>query len=61
MSQFNTLLHGEAREAADILGSDNPPDTHDELRAALTNALNRITRLEAVHDHMRGIASLYSR
>jgi hypothetical protein len=46
MSRFNTLLHGEASEAADIMAGDHPPDTMPELRAALTNALNRIDRLE---------------
>ena len=46
MSRFNVLLHGEADEAADLLGSDNPIRTDAELRAALTNALRRIARLE---------------
>ncbi len=51
MSRFNTLLHGEASEASAILGGDMPPPTEtvrvlNELRAALTNALNRIDRLE---------------
>lgn len=46
MSRFNTLLHGSAADAANILGGDNPPDTHADLRAALTNALDRIGRLE---------------
>ena len=50
MSRFNTLLHGPASEAAAILSGDNPPDDMSvdltELRAALTNALNRIDTLE---------------
>lgn len=45
-SRFNTLALGEAADAAAILAGDNPPDTIDELRAALTNALERISRLE---------------
>jgi len=48
-SDFNTLLHGGAAEAAAILSGDNPPDGLDatqSLRAALTNALTRIDRLE---------------
>ena len=46
MSQFNELLHGAAEDAAAILSGDNPPDSIDDLRAALTNALNRIQVLE---------------
>lgn len=49
MSIFNTLLHGPAAEAATILGGDRPDNMAneiDELRLALTNALNRIDRLE---------------
>lgn len=49
MSRFNTLLYGEAFEAAAILDGDNPPrgDTAiTELCAALTNALDRIDRIE---------------
>jgi hypothetical protein len=48
-SIFNILLHGGAADAAEVLGGDNPPETIDELRAALTNALNRIDRLERRH------------
>ena len=46
MSRFTTLLHGEASEVAALLSSDNPIRTDAELRAALTNALNRIDRIE---------------
>ncbi len=47
MSRFNTLLHGEASEAAAILGGDLDRDIDIVgVRAALTNALNRIDRLE---------------
>jgi predicted Zn-ribbon and HTH transcriptional regulator len=46
MSTFNTLLHGSAAQAADILGGDNPPDDIASLRAALTNAFDKIDRLE---------------
>jgi hypothetical protein len=48
MSTFNTLLHGSAAEAAAILSGDNPPETGatQALRAALTNALNRIDQIE---------------
>ena len=48
-SRFNTLLHGEASDAADVLSGDAQPGEHElilELRAALTNALRRIDRLE---------------
>ena len=44
-SQFNTLLHGSARDAANILG-EGRLFTELELRAALTNALDRIDRIE---------------
>jgi len=49
VSRFNTLLHGEASEAADVLSGDATPNRDEillELRAALTNALRRIDRLE---------------
>jgi len=46
MSTFNTLLHGSAAEAAGILGGDNAPSDNMSLRAALTNALDRIDILE---------------
>lgn len=46
MSIFNTLLHGSAADVAAILSGDNPPDTKEDFRAALTNALDRIDRLE---------------
>ena len=49
MSDFNTLLHGSAAEAAAVLSGDRPPEgagAIPSLRAALTNALNRIDRLE---------------
>lgn len=49
MSRFNTLLHGSAADAAAILGGEVTPARDEillELRAALTNALNRIDRLE---------------
>ncbi len=48
-SRFNTLLHGEASDAADILSGDTQPGERElilELRAALTNALRRVDRLE---------------
>ena len=48
-SNLNTLLHGSAAEAAEILGGDYPPDdvgAIQSIRAALTNALNRIDTLE---------------
>lgn len=45
MSRFNELLHGSAGDAADILSGDHPGGT-SEVRAALTNALHRIDRLE---------------
>ena len=45
-STFNTLLHGSAEDAAEILGGDCPPQSNEFLRAALTNALGRIARLE---------------
>jgi hypothetical protein len=43
---FNELLYGEAVEVARALHGDNPPETLRELRAALTNALQRIHELE---------------
>lgn len=46
-SRFNVLCHGAADEVAAILSGDNPPDTLQDLRAALTNALTRLHRLEA--------------
>lgn len=49
MSELNKLLHGEAAEAAAILSGDQPPEGTNAplaLRAALTNALNRIDRIE---------------
>lgn len=48
-SRLNTLLHGEAYKAAEILSGDTTPNRDEillELRAALTNALNRIDKLE---------------
>ncbi len=48
-SRFNTLLHGEAADAADVLSGDTQPGERElilELRAALTNALRRVDRLE---------------
>ncbi len=48
-SRFNTLLHGEASEAADVLSGDcrmTERESIVELRAALTNALRRIDRFE---------------
>ena len=48
-SRFNTLLHGEASDAADVLSGDAQPGERElilELRAALTNALRRIAWLE---------------
>jgi hypothetical protein len=53
VSCFNTLYHGEASDAADILDGDQPPDTIEELRVALTNALRRISRLEAQVANLR--------
>ena len=50
MSRFNELLHGEASSAADLLSGEVTPARDEillELRAALTNALRRIDRLEA--------------
>lgn len=44
MSRFGTLYHGSAEAAAAAL--EDQPATEQELRAALTNALNRIARLE---------------
>ena len=44
MSRFNVLLHGEAADAADELSIGAADE--GELRAALTNALSRIDRLE---------------
>jgi len=55
MSTFNTLLHGPAAEAASILGGDNPPDDLGSLRAALTNALDRIDRLESKVKHSENV------
>ena len=49
MSRLNKLLHGEASTAADLLSGDVTPNRDEillELRAALTNALYRIDRLE---------------
>ncbi len=49
MSRLNKLLHGEALAAADLLSGDVTPNRDEillELRAALTNALRRIDRLE---------------
>jgi hypothetical protein len=46
MSNFNTLYHGEAGEAADALDHLAEPGSSSH-RAALTNALRRIARLEA--------------
>ena len=49
MSRFNELLHGEASSAADLLSGEVTPARDEillELRAALTNALRRIDRLE---------------
>jgi len=50
MSRLNALLHGEAQTAAELLSGDVTPARDEillELRAALTNALNRIALLEA--------------
>ncbi len=49
MSRLNELLHGEASVAADLLSGDVTPARDEillELRAALTNALHRISLLE---------------
>lgn len=48
-NDFNTLLHGEASDAAELLGTGRL-FTELELRAALTNALNRIDHLESKLD-----------
>ena len=45
MSSFNELLHGSAEEAADHLHYESDV-SEAELRAALTNALRKINRLE---------------
>ena len=55
-SRFNTLYHGSASQAADIL--DHGGDLTSlqglvELRAALTNALRRIAVLEKALADMR--------
>lgn len=50
-SRFNTLLHGEATEVADILSGEAQPSHNElilELRAALTNALRRVSALESL-------------
>lgn len=50
MSRLNELLHGQAATAAALLSGDVTPSRDEillELRAGLTNALNRIDRLEA--------------
>jgi len=52
-SRFNTLLHGEAAEAAAVLSGEAQAGERGvllELRAALTNALNRIAKLENLVD-----------
>ncbi len=47
MSRFNELLHGSASHAAELLGDGRPvANREEELRLALCNALNRISRLE---------------
>lgn len=45
-SRFNVLALGSAGDAAAILSGDNPPDTLEEIRAALANALERVHKLE---------------
>jgi hypothetical protein len=45
-SNFNTLYHGEADEAADALEDLKEPGNSSH-RAALTNALRKIAKLEA--------------
>lgn len=45
-SRFNTLYHGIAEEAADILDGDNFSADISLLLAALTNALRKIAKLE---------------
>jgi hypothetical protein len=47
MSRFNELLHGSASHAAELLGDGRPvANREEELRLALCNALNRVSRLE---------------
>ena len=53
-SRLKVLLHGEAAAAARLIGGDCPPLHQElilELRAALTNALYRIDRLEENANH----------
>lgn len=51
-NRFNTLLHGAAFEAAEVLSGDSPPEGEQCLRAALTNALNRIETLERLVEQL---------
>lgn len=63
MSRFNTLLHGSAAEAAAILGGEVTPARDEillELRAALTNALNRIDRLEDKAAYPKLVREVYT-
>lgn len=43
--RYNILLHGSALDAANELDGEDADNS--QLRAALTNALTRISRLEA--------------
>jgi hypothetical protein len=51
MSRFNTLMHGEPGDVADEL-CDQDAD-NGELRAALSNAMLRIERLEKLVANLR--------
>lgn len=62
MSRFNELLHGEAATAAELLSGEVTPARDEillELRAALTNALNRIDRLEAKAIRLAPASKIY--
>ena len=56
MSGFNELLHGSAKEAADYLHYESDV-TNEEVRAALTNALNKIDRLERTIEKLQELVS----
>ncbi len=51
--KISTLLRGEPQDVAELLYGDDPPDTIQELRMALTNALDRIAKLERSANGMR--------
>ena len=46
MEHLNELLHGNAKQCAEVLQS-SPALSNEELQAALTNALMKISDLEA--------------